>query len=851
MRKKLTLLFMTIIFSLISISFTKTATAATLSSDDQAAIDSAPTGLNMSDYFTIMNPTNNLSSDHFRFRSNSAFFSDNNKVIVLANGTATNSNDNSSNGFLGVNGVKNATGSYGAAWSNIDSAYFEAGKMQTLSAWLYFGPGGGNGSEITNGQGMALVLQNNTDGSTQMGAGQQGLGVYGFDDSTSKAITYSLLSNADVAKSAVQNSIALEFDTQTQENTRTSSSPYAPIKYYQDSVYYYSSLNSFDTKDATVTRPDGFPDDTSLGSGGAFGHIAVTYPADPLTYHTVRTPYYNQTGSYYNLFNPFKEAYSMFHIDRQQNAQLVNSNDGEVWHHVTVHWTPAADLKTATLTYSFNDKKTDGTINNASDRIDQSVTVNMSELGNITSDSKIYWGFTGANGNLKKSDDEYYDVASKLVSVESIPDLVNSQVKTTVTDKTQNKTMFDDPDTGDKGDDTDRQVANGDKLAINYNLKYIDGRKDWKDIAANIILPKNVTYDTSSSNIGVITYDNGDTENIPSSTLKTNDEGEQYFDYTLLQNLGNNDAKSAVANITINGTAVNETTKDITVAAQPANFRGSNNIVSSSTPEFTIRYKKTWTLNLQNDSENPLTLLYKQDNATLNLDNTLTYSDKDSPSFAKGDTIHYKIDFNGQSYTYDQVVDSDSDKLTTSIPMRELIEKAGSDFWELFPLNSEQKITISASDTDNVISNSITYNVQVKVNHLLELSADPSLIFQSVNYFSNQKYLSRKNDYDVNVTSYRNPWTLQVEASPLTNDDDSFNGILVNKTDESAIPLTNNLITIATDSQSYDKNTSISIADLNNWTKDSGILLKQTGLSEAKSYQGTITWTVSDYTDSL
>lgn len=67
---------MTVIFSLISISFTKTATAATLSSADQAAIDSAPTGLNMSDYFTIMNPTNNLSSDHFRFRSNSAFFSE-------------------------------------------------------------------------------------------------------------------------------------------------------------------------------------------------------------------------------------------------------------------------------------------------------------------------------------------------------------------------------------------------------------------------------------------------------------------------------------------------------------------------------------------------------------------------------------------------------------------------------------------------------------------------------------------------------------------------------------------------------------------------------------------------------
>lgn len=808
-----------------------------LSTDDQNTVNSAPTGLLMSNYFTIKNPTNNSSDSSFRFRSNSAFISDNNKVIVLAHGTSTNSNDNTT----GLYAVKDKTGSYGAAWSNLDNAYFDPSKAQTISAWLSFGTG--NGDETLNGQGMALVLQNNTDGSTEMGAGQEGLGVYGYDKSTSTLGSYSLPSPSDVAKTAIQNSIALEFDTQRQDSVSLTS--YPPTLYSMNLVNAYYSTNNFETKNTSVKPTSEFPDDTLLGAGGGFGHIAVTYPSDPNSYAVTTTGYGLNGGP--SSFAPFEKGFSLFHIHRKE-ASLTNGTDANKnpisWHHLTFRWMPSADLKTATISYSYNDKNTDGSINNK-DRINDNITVNMNQLGNITKDSKIYWGFTGANNNINSK------VASKLVSVESIPDLVNASVKTTVTDKTLNKVMYDDPDSGLAGDDTDRKVADGDQLELNYNLTYEDGREDWKDISAKIKLPKNITYNTDDGNIGTIKYTNGDSELIPASAITTDSSGLQTINYKFLQNLGDISAKSKIADITINGTAVNDTKADISVEDQPAIFTGSNNIVSTSTPKFTIMYKKDWTLNLTNSMTDPITLLYQQDNATLNLDTKLNYTGKTSPNFAANNKIHYQISLDDHNFTYQTTVSANSDTLSDQIPLRKIIEDAGLDFWTLFPNNSSQKITVTAIDDDGIVSNTATYTVKVEPNHLLEVSPDPSLQFKTVNYISPAEYIKRASNFDVNVTSYRNPWTLQVSATELTNGDAKFNGDIVNKSSNGTTVLTNNNDTIASDDTSYDKETTTSIASLNKWTTDTGLLLKKYGLSSSKQYSGTLTWTVMDYNDSL
>jgi len=839
-KSKLPVVFALLITSLAMLfKFTQVsaATDADLSSADQDTVNKAPTGLLMSNYFTIKDPTNNASDYNFRFKSNSAFISNNNKVLVLAHGTATNSADNTPavpGTFLnpfGYPAVKNKTGSYGAAWSNINTAYFKAGKPQTLSFWMSFGSG--NGLETVNGQGMALVLQNNSDGSTEMGAGQEGLGVYGYD----KSYKSGFASPADVAKTAVQHSIALEFDTQKQTST---AAIYPPVMYSSDSSGSYYSTNTFDSKRMGISAPAGFPDDTALGAEGTFGHIAVTYPSFPATYYLLELDN--------DIYSPFDEGYTMFHIHRQQGADLANGTDANknpvAWHHITFRWMPSTDLKTATISYSYNDKFPDGSINNNSTRINDNINVDMTQLGNITSDSKIYWGFTGANNNTDSR------VASKLVSVESIPDLVNASIDTTVTDTTKNKVMFDDPD-GGTGDTTDRKVASGDKMQLDYKLTYEDGREDWKDIASKIILPKNITYDTTDGNIGTIKYENGKTEPIPSSALSTDSNGLQTINYTFLQNLGNISATSKIADIIINGVAVNETKADITVDDQPAIFTGSNDIESTSTPKFTVLYKKDWTLNLNNPMTDPVTLIYQQDNATLNLNANLSYTGKASPEFATNDPIQYQISVGGHNLTYNTTVSANSDTLSDVIPLRTVIEKAGLDFWSLFPNNETQKVTISAIDNDGVTSNSATYNIQVAPNHLLEMKADEALQFKSINYLSLKEYIQRANDYDVSVTSYRNPWMLQVSASELTNGDSKFNGVLVNKNASGTTVLTNNSAIIASDNNSYDTETTTSISKLNKWTTNSGLLLKNYGLSSSKKYSGTLTWTIMDYNDSL
>jgi hypothetical protein len=501
----------------------------------------------------------------------------------------TNSADNTTlNVLQNKYPVSNATGSYGSAWSDMSTGtYFEADKPQTISFWMSFGPGGN--SEINNGQGIALVLQNNSDGSTEMGAGQEGLGVYGYDKSEANLGSATIATPSYTASTAIQHSIALEFDTQLQDSLKNT---YPPIIYTKKLNPYFASVNNFDAKDTNNTNlkpvSGDFPEGTKLGPGGGGGHIALSYPSDPATYVATKTTAFgNDTSS---IFYPFQTGISMFHID-PHDANLLDDVDANgnaiIWHHVTFHWEPSSDLKTALITYSFNDKLTDGSINRV-ERIDDSVTVDMGQLGTLNSDKRIYWGFTGANNNLSDN------VASKLVSIESIPGLVNAAIKTTITDTDEDKVMFDDPISGSAtADGTDRTVADGDHLKLNYNLTYNNGREDWKDIVAKIDLPKNINYDTASGNIGTITYKNGDTENIPATALSTDSKTSlQTISYKFLQNLGSNDAKNKVADVTIYGTATNTTDKDITVDEQPASFTGSDDIETSSTPKFTIKLKR-------------------------------------------------------------------------------------------------------------------------------------------------------------------------------------------------------------------------------------------------------------------
>ncbi|GEO46394.1 cell surface protein [Companilactobacillus paralimentarius] len=804
---------------ILSLATTTTITLANSTTEDQEAIDSAPPGLDIHKFFRISPPQKNVSDDPFI--NNNAQTTKNGQVLDLANGS----------------------GAYGAAWSDTSAGnYIDIRKDQTVSAWLYFGAATNN--ELLNGQGMALVLQNDPRGYNAMGAGYQGLGVYGYDKATTSYYYFTegspVVANRDyIASTAVKNSMALEFDSQI--NDVLSTRDEAPIQLLYKSgdlsnLYkgtYYYTLNGYDTKDTAnrIPIPSTYPSNSSFGASGGYGHIAVTYPGLATSYALLPIGASNQSNS---AWKGFTTAASIIHSGAK-SAQLVDAGTDDnpiYWHHVTFTWKHAQDDKSAQIKYAFNDKYLDGTINNDSStlsgypRVDQTVDVDPSVFGSIK-DNKLYWGFTGANGSSK-------GVYSKLVVFESIPALVHADAKTNITDNTLDKVITD--------DSTDKSIAHGDKLTINYDINYDteNSRVDWNNIAAEIDLPSNINYDSDSNgNIAAINYKNSLNGNTKTEYISGTNLTSQTLKFKLAENLGkvSNTAYTS-ANISINGTAENTTDHDIDVPEEPAKFSGENQISTTSTPEFTVAYQKNWLLTFKNPA--PINIVYNDANENLNLPTHLSY-DKNH-HFKAEDPIRYDISVGNKTYTTSTQANSTDTSAIGTIPLRSII---GNDFWNIFKEKTTQKITVTATDKDDIKSNTVTYTVNVLQNKFLNVNASKDLDFQDVNYLSTNEYLKRKNGFSVSVTSLRNPWKLSVSTSEIKKGNVNFNGILVyKKKDGTVYDLTSEEVPIAENDVVSDQLVTTVISK--DWTDNTGPLLKQTGISEAGKYSGTVTWYVTN-----
>lgn len=806
-----------ILLNVIILSLATTITLANSTTEDQEAINSAPPGLDIHKFFRISPPQNNVSDDPFI--NNDAQTTKNGQVLDLANGSGT----------------------YGAAWSDTSAGnYLDIRKDQTVSAWLYFGAATSN--ELLNGQGMALVLQNDPRSYNAMGAGYQGLGVYGYDKATTSYYYLvegsPIVANPDyIASTAVKNSMALEFDSQI--NDVLSTRDEAPIELFYKSgdfsnLYkgtYYYTLNGYDTKD-TANRfpiPSTYPSNSHFGASGGYGHIAVTYPGLASSYALLPIGASNQSNS---AWKGFTTAASIIHSGAK-SAQLVDAGTDDnpiYWHHVTFTWKHAQDGKSAQIKYSFNDKYLDGTINNDSStlggypRVDQTVDVDPSVFGSIK-DNKLYWGFTGANGRSA-------GIYSKLVVFESIPALVHAEAKSSITDHTLEKVITD--------DSTDRVVAHGDNLTLNYNVNYDteNSRADWNDISADIDLPTNINYTPDNNgNIATINYTNSLNGNTKTEYISGSNLTGQALKFKLAENLGKvSNTAYTNADIIINGTADNTTDHDIDVPEEPAKFSGENQISTTSTPEFTVTYQKNWLLTFKDPD--PINIVYNDADEKLNLPTELSY-DKNH-HFKTDDPIRYDISVAGKTYTGSSQANSTDTSATGTIPLRSII---GDDFWNIFKEKTTQKVAVTATDKDDIKSNTVTYTVNVLQNEFLIVDASKKLDFQDVNYFSINKYLKRKGGFSVSVTSLRNSWKLFVSTSKIKKGNVDFNGVLVYKKKDGIIyDLTSDEVPIAENNVISDQPVTTVISK--NWTDDTGPLLKQTGVSEAGKYSGTVTWHV-------
>ena len=444
-RKKLLIFGIFLCTLILSLNIFSISVSADGDSDYDHALATTPKGLNWdNNNFVIAKFPPKPANAPATSPTGKKYSYDNNASIVQSTNPATKGTS--------VISLTNGTYQVGAVWSNFEKDnYFDLSHEQVASMWIYFGNTGGEAP----GDGMAFVLQNDKRKENAIALSANGipvngqsLGVWGADwDKTNS-------DPANVAKTAIQNSWAMEFDTYKNQLTGANEISGEGV--------------SFDANNA-----GSFPQ-----------HIATGFPALSKTY-IKNSKYYNGAPVYY---------YTMHHDNFISIENLVDSK----WHHVTIKWSPDVTTNNTllpsggTMTYKYDDKNPDGSIPNPTDIKETSFHLDTANFG-LQSDSKLYWGFTGSTG-------KYYE--NNLMIFESIPSFVDAEATSRIRDNTQNRDII----------NNDSQVFPNDDISYFYNLDYKGWTKTWNDIHAKMNVPKNVHFTS-----GTVTYPTtGNTYQIPS-----------------------------------------------------------------------------------------------------------------------------------------------------------------------------------------------------------------------------------------------------------------------------------------------------------------------------------------------
>lgn len=453
-----------------------------------------------------------------------ANFEDNSAEIVNSTNPATSNTS--------VIKMTNGNNQVGGIWSNLaENNYFNIKENQTASMWLYFGfyKDSKYPTSLYPGDGMAFVMHNDPRGTNAHSIGKdkdgkpisgdgETLGVWGTDWDWNKT------NPTDIAKTAVQNSLAIEFDT------------------------FVNKLTTYDNLSGEGVSFD------AQGINGQ--HIAIGYPGNPSDGTFPIDTYFHKSvakpAGDTSEGPQTKNYFTMLHLGVNDNLNLADNE----WHHLTIQWTkPAANSNLGTITYKYDDKNTDGTPSNRA--ITASIPVDTNQFR--STDDKLYWGFTGSTGKYMENN---------LLVFESLPSFVDAQATADIHNDTENTEVK-----------AGGHVNANDDITYNYNLKYIGWTREWTNIKTRMQVPQNMTFTS-----GEINYANGKKETIPDSVFAdTTDPG--HLNYQLLQTL-NKDNRTAT--ISLHGKAAKTTTSTLTVPSAHAHFDGDNLITDTDAPSFVI-----------------------------------------------------------------------------------------------------------------------------------------------------------------------------------------------------------------------------------------------------------------------
>ncbi|MFC6290406.1 L-type lectin family protein [Levilactobacillus angrenensis] len=431
----------------------------------------------------------------------------------------------------GTQAVQLTDGGYnelGTIWTT-DAAKMDLSQDQTASMWLYTGNKG-----VYSGDGMAFVLQNGgidasavdtSDTKQPVPAVGETLGVWGYDANSK----FSLGRDAQgLVKTGIQKSWALEFDTFSNEGVPPlyGDSPADINMKWKD--YFSNSAHLANQFDVDVPKM----------------HIASAYPGDAGAYDV--------SGKDFSWGWPFRHN-SHYSYAKLRHQGIIFREHGSYqllgtghWQHLTLSW----DALSESMKYTFDDKDPD----NGTPRKGYSATVRIdkTKLGLAKNGSqKVRWGFTGTTGNATGNTE------TNLVIFEQVPSLVNVDATASLKDMTSNQAITQASDV----------VNAGDRLHLDYHLRYVSGREPWKDIQAKLELPKNIQFNSAK-----ITYANGNSQNI-TDLISANKTGE------LNQQLDSLSTTNLNATISLSGIAVSGGER--VIPATNSSFTGTNAIAQA------------------------------------------------------------------------------------------------------------------------------------------------------------------------------------------------------------------------------------------------------------------------------
>lgn len=529
----------------------------------------------------------------------------------------------------------------------------------------------------------------------------------------------------------------------------------------------------------------------------------------------------------------------------------VDATTDNSWHHFKVIYTPpTTDSSTiASLSYIINDKTYDGTLKpfyKWDQKLNRSIDISkFMKNGN----EKVRWGFTASTGSPKSSPSTY------AVIMQEMPNVANVDTSTKLFDlseydssgvKGREISDLDKKTTTEASDPAAKNplynVANGDSLRFEYNLKYNSGfAGTGNDIATIMKVPENIDFSADSTielgqkgNIGEIVYSgySNETDNetvpIPASSLV---DGQINLN---LKEMDSTEGQNAKIELFGKASALTTPTK---VLGQHTSYKSLHFLDDVMSPSFIINDK----LNLTTKDNLNLGTINTADptNNSTKLNLSLNY-DNGSNFDTKGVTLYTKVDDEIPTTTTISTADA-----KTNYDIANNI--ANSTQFNASTLGvGTHTITVYAVDYMKRTTAEIAYTVKV-TGKQLSMTTSNEVSFRNINYQSSDGIIRRNGKWIVSVKSADTPWTLTASATPLilkSNSTQTIGPMIYRNKSNQDFNLTNETQIIASYPVSSNVLTTSDISGL--WGNNDGVLLQNKTTVPVGTYSGKITWNLID-----